>query len=348
MKKINIILLSIFGMLLFSSCDKTDDNNTIEPIIPKTNAKVFIPNITFGKTKEQIKDFEITKGRTEIESTNSDELVFKTNSSVFSKLVYKFKNDRSKAVVVYFVDDNAKTKYINKFSKLLLQNGFVKKTTSEFYNINNNVNVEVKGNEVVYENLFMPNHRTFKTFPFSAVTQIPWGATEDEIRNYEANNGGVYDDKNSQTPLEVDGVKKENVDLFVFNRPNANDDLDNPTLVSYHVIRKDYTTSSGISHLKGMRIVTQSFYGDDKTKLFFVKNKYDDVFLTQKFADLSGTVGFQYVKSKQTPQGLYYFFKAQKQNLTMMVVYFRIQQDDGKIIDAVKVELTEVVEQKRE
>ncbi len=265
----------------------------------------FVPYLDFKGTREQIMEFE--EGRINKLTANTPErLSFETRSKeIFRRMYYKFNKDNEYyECLIYAKDANTMLTNLDGFKKFLQEKGFEQESEFIFFNSKYSVKVKIEIQKtygmatVTYKSVPKQDkaYPTFKSFPY--IDDLPWFSTNKQIKDWEGNNGGVFDEKKSK----INNPDPEIVfDILIFNITSSNDNI--PFTRAYTVGKKDNK-----KYKEGLLMKQQWF---SKISLAFYEISAGEFAPTREFLALTKKEGFAY-KGGPDDKGYYTFINTTK------------------------------------
>lgn len=242
----------------------------------------------FG-TKSIVTAFELERKSMVAQITGAKFIDFNTISPLISRMNYTFSTrgvmeyaqmDIAEPYKTYDEEGNEvmNDKAYNLIIKGLTQNGFTeKRSDNEYFNPDKRVLAEVKRKysfnpHVLYSHIPKQKEKypTFEAFPYPG---IPFGATYDKVKEYEEQNGGVYDAKSSEYSEE------KNICFIAYKVPHSK-------AVKYRNYYFTYTDGKPQQFIGAL----QEWY--DFNLVYYENNGH--FYITEEFAALMEKEGFKY------------------------------------------------------
>ncbi len=262
-----------------------------ELIVKQSGIMFFIlPVIDFKKDAKSITAFEEARGSVlRDKNSYSDSWLFDTKSPFFPFITYKMKSYEGLGIleITLLSPDVAVFKAeLEAFKAYLVENGFAveEDNPNNYYNAEKSVLAEILISEeeklagVHYIQKFKQDkeYPTFANYP--DIAELPWGATAEELKTYEASHNGVLDTENSSIQPE------KTYSNYAYSDANAKGET--PFYRAYTLIHdKSGTYNNGIG-------VKQLLYAN--TELAFYKAPDEKYYLTKEFMKLMLDAGFEY------------------------------------------------------
>ncbi len=314
-------------------------NSNIEIAVTQSGVLLyFLPYLEFeGATMKKIKDFEIARGNTIKDDGKGGKdkgkggwIEVNTSSKVFDKVNYLYVENRLEFIRVDVRDADDKSgdkatlqKYAKGFEKYLLDNGFVtvEELDNTYYNEEKRVKAILQGSgsyqaSVRYE--YIPkqteSYPTFDSVP--VIDNLNWGMGEQDIETFEANNGGVKNEEQSNSNTDWSDWKF---------------DIDNPTdkgrtYKRRYIIGKDSETSIFKTGLLYYEQVLRNY------EMAYFQTNDGRFVLTNEFKQLMENEGYKYKGNNQT----YDIFVNKSKNYKVMVAAG--PDKDGNIFLVINIE----------
>ncbi len=266
--------------------------NVNKEIVVKQSGILFylLPYLDFSGNARTIKEFEFARKSDMIDRTpDADDWNFNTRSPYLWRVRYFMKDASGNA----YQEAHTYARGIKEFKEelpgfitFLEENGFkLKEGTDDIYhNEEKSVSAQIKIIEnrniaaVVY--VYVPKqdkaYPTFKKFP--NIPELPWGSTNQDIEDYEADNDGVMDTQ----ATKIDPTK-----MYDFLQFNVNSNDDEAPLVRMYFTGHDNMDEK---YLKNGLIIKQCFY--EKTELAYYKSVNGYYFMTKEFLQLAKDNGY--------------------------------------------------------
>ncbi len=250
----------------------------------KTGAYL-LPYLNFSKfTLEEIDKFETARGN-KAGDKYAGGIIYKTKNKLFNEIAYIVKGQDSPSSYLLAVDAVSMQQNLEKFKSYLKSKGYSKTEEENIY-INKEktltARIIIKKEDKLAGVAFFPKNtndnggnqndaETFRVFPW--IAELPWGATVQQVKDYEKANGGTL---KKDFPL-----KQKDYDSYWYNVTTK----DNTTpYTRYYTIGHDNSSTFNV----GLIYKEMTF---KKTELFYTKSGNGYV-LSKKFLALAEKEGF--------------------------------------------------------
>ncbi len=286
-----------------------------------------LPFIDFSKDIKAIKAFEKQRG-SELRERSSwdDKWVFETRSPFFPSISYKMNGSNGVAyleAIVNTKDIETFKKDLPGFKEFLVKEGFKVDGENEnnYYNAEKSVLAIItiledkKVSGVIYRKEYRQSKEqpTFAKLPY--IPEVPFGATGDEVKAYEAAHNGKYDETNSvENPNDL-------TDTFIYDvQPKGENTLFKRLYLIIHDKTGNYNDGVAMKQLWFENLELVFFTTPDK--------RYK---LSKEFVKLAKSEGYKYVAGPDSDG--YFIFKNVEKQINLKVRPAKLGEgDNAKII----------------